>query len=133
MLCFDWYAPAPKPLTTHPPAPKNDAMNQHTTRGAYSLLEILAVVTVLGLISAIAVVRFSSATQDAERNACYVNRGEIELQVQLWRRNEGAWPADLSTMGSNPQYFPGGIPTCPYDGTTYSIDPTTHRVIGHVH
>ena len=42
----------------------------------------------------------------AERLLCQPE-GEIELQVKLWRRNNGTYPAaNLSNIGANTTYFP---------------------------
>ncbi|MBX7168045.1 MAG: type II secretion system GspH family protein [Pirellulales bacterium] len=100
----------------------------------FSLLELLAVVAILGALSAIAVVRFSSADATGKKNACYVNSRDVEAQVQLWYRNHLAWPAtNLKDIGDDTAYFPKGLPRCPVDGSRYTIDATTHRVVGHTH
>jgi prepilin-type N-terminal cleavage/methylation domain-containing protein len=101
-----------------------------------TLVELLAVVSILGVLAAVVVSRVTASSKDANRNACYVNIGDIEMQVQLFRRNEGSWPAnDLSDMipPGETEYFPQGLPSCPYDGSAYTIDASTHRVQGHNH
>ena len=109
-------------------------MNAQQTRKAYSLLEALMVAVILGIISMVVISRFSGPNEDARRNACYMNKGNIDVQVQVWRREKGSWPAtDLSDIGSDPKYFPEGLPTCPIDGSTYTLDPVTHKVVGHSH
>lgn len=58
---------------------------------------------------------------------------EINRQVSRYYYMEGKWPAnDLSDIGANPDYFPGGLPACPIDGTQYELAPDTHKVSGHV-
>lgn len=101
---------------------------------AFSLLEMLAVVAILGLLAAVVLANFSSTSNTAKKRACYVTKGEIELQVRLWYRDKGSWPQNnLSNIGADTGYFPEGLPTCPVDGTAYTIDGTTHRVVGHTH
>ena len=103
-------------------------------RGGYTLLEVTAVVVLLGILAAIAVQRFSTTMSTGKKNSCYVNKGDIEMQVQLWYRNKGAWPAtSLSDVSADGNYFPSGLPTCPVDGTAYTIDATTHKITGHTH
>ncbi len=103
-------------------------------RHGLSLLELLAVVTILAVLSAVVVKGFSGADAEARKEACYINKGDIELQARLWFRNKASWPAsDLSNIGADTQYFPGELPTCPVDGSTYTLDPVTHLVIGHTH
>ena len=110
------------------------AKRHRRRRRALTLLELLAVVLLVGILSAIVISRFLGPSDVAKRNACYVYKGEIELQAQLWFRNTGTWPdANLTAIGSDPTYFPSGLPACPVDGSGYTFDPATHRVVGHVH
>lgn len=112
-------------------------MNKQTMQhraAAFSIVELLAVVTILGVLAVIILPRVNSHISEGNREACFMNRGEIETQVQLWRRNEGSLPAaNLSDIGADPEYFPDGLPTCPAGGGTYTIDTTTGHVIGHTH
>ena len=107
-------------------------MFQLTRRRGVSLLELLAVVTIVGLLAGLIFARFISSSDAAAKNACYVNRGEIELQAQLWFRDKAVWPqANLSDIDLS--FFPEGLPTCPVDGSPYQFDSATGKVIGHVH
>jgi prepilin-type N-terminal cleavage/methylation domain-containing protein len=101
---------------------------------AFSLWELMAVVSILGVLAALIVPRVVGSHINAKRAACLVNQGEIEMQAKLWRRSNGAYPAaNLADIGINTAYFPEGLPTCPVDGTTYSIDTTSGLVVGHTH
>jgi prepilin-type N-terminal cleavage/methylation domain-containing protein len=101
---------------------------------AFSLTELIAVIAILGVLAAMIVPRVSGHSDAANRTACHNQRGEIELQVKLWKRNNGTHPAaNLSDIGANTAYFPGGMPTCPVDGTSYTISTTTGLVNGHTH
>ena len=103
-------------------------------RRGYTLLELLAVVTIIGIVATIIVTHVSEESSSAKVSACYTLKGDIELQAEIWMHNNGSWPAaNLSDIGGNTNYFPEGLPTCPYDGTAYTIDANTGRVIGHVH
>ena len=105
-----------------------------TRRAGFSLLEALAVLAILGILAAVAMPRFFSASDETRKNGCYTNTGDIEIQVQLWVRNHGSLPnSSLSDIASDGEYFPDGLPVCPVDGTPYTIDPDTGRVIGHTH
>jgi general secretion pathway protein G len=102
-------------------------------RRGLSLLELLAVITILGVLAALALARYSQTIESGKREACFVNKAEIELQASLWRRMTGGWPAtNLSDIESDVDYFPEGLPSCPVDGTSYTID-TDGRVVGHIH
>lgn len=106
----------------------------HESRHGFSLLEVLAVVTLMGIVAAVVVPRLSSHSKEARINACHVYRGNIEVQAELWMRNRDTWPAgNLKDIGSTSRYFPDGLPKCPVDETPYSIDSNSGRVVGHKH
>ncbi len=99
-----------------------------------TLLQLIMVLSILGVISGIVLSRVSYKSSDVKKNTCYVNKGQIEVQVQVWYRNKGSWPANnLSDIGANTTYFPAGSPVCPVDGSAYTLDSSTHRVVGHTH
>ena len=103
-------------------------------RQGYTLLELLSVVAVIGILATIIVTHVTQESDSAKVSACYTFKGDIEIQAEIWMHNNGSWPAaNLSNIGTDTNYFPEGLPTCPYDGTGYTIDATTGKVIGHVH
>ena len=103
-------------------------------RHALSLTELMAVLGILGVLAALIVPRVVSHHDTSTRASCHTQQGEIELQVKLWRRNEGTYPAaNLSNIGADSAYFPSGLPVCPVDGTAYTIDTTSGLVNGHTH
>lgn len=102
-------------------------------RRANSLLELMAAVTILGVVAAIGLPRTESIKTDGNRAACHLNKAEIELQSMLWLRRQGGWPAsNLSDISIETDYFPEGLPVCPVDGTAYTID-SSGKVTGHEH
>lgn len=108
--------------------------SQELNSTAFSLIEVMAALTILGILAAVIVPRLSNHQISAKKSACYANKGDIELQVKLWKRNKASLPtANLSDIGADTTYFPGGLPVCPVDGTAYTIDTTTGRVTGHTH
>lgn len=99
-----------------------------------NLLEIVAVTALLGVIASIVIPRLAAGSATAKKNACYVTKGNIEVQVQLWKRTKGTMPAaNLSDIGASTSYFPEGVPACAVDNSAYSIDGSTGRVVGHTH
>ncbi|MEO1526862.1 MAG: prepilin-type N-terminal cleavage/methylation domain-containing protein [Planctomycetota bacterium] len=108
--------------------------NRLGRRRGLSLLELLAVVTILGVIAAVVVPRLGGGARESKRQSCHVQVGIIEIQAAMWRRERGSWPqTDLADVGADENFFPEGIPTCPVDGTPYAIDAETGRVTGHGH
>jgi prepilin-type N-terminal cleavage/methylation domain-containing protein len=103
-------------------------------RRAFSLIEVLAVIVIMGVMAVLIVPRFGGQTSNAKKNACAVQKGNIEVQAQLWYRNKGSWPAaDLADIGADPQYFPDGLPSCPVDGSSYEFDGSRAQATGHSH
>ena len=106
----------------------------HHNAPAFSLMEVMAALTILGILAAVIVPRLSTQQVSAKKSGCYANKGDIELQVKLWKRNKSSYPAaNLSDIGADTSYFPSGLPVCPVDGTAYTINTTTGRVTGHTH
>lgn len=101
---------------------------------AFSLTELMTVLAIVGVLAAMVIPRVGSHQHTANKAACYANQGDIELQVKLWKRANGTYPAtNLGDIGANPSYFASPVPVCPVDGTPYTISTTTGLVIGHTH
>ena len=95
-------------------------------------MELIAVVTILGIIAALVLPRVIKNTDVTKETTCHHNRAEINITVERYYLHNSTWPAnDLSDIGSDDDYFPDGLPTCPVSGEAYRLDPATHRVIGH--
>lgn len=99
-------------------------------RQGFSLLELLAVVTILGIIALVVLPRIGISTATARENACFQNKSEINRAVEQYLFDTGALPASIADLDT-PTYFPDGIPNCPVSGNAYVLHPTTKRVVGH--
>jgi len=98
-------------------------------RAGFSLMELLAVVTILGIIAAIIVPRVAVSSDTAKAKVNSHNKATINAAVERWYVEKGSWPAvNLSDIGADTNYFPDGIPTNPTNGSAYSLNATTHRV-----
>jgi general secretion pathway protein G len=102
--------------------------NQAKASG-FSLLELLAVVTILGIIAAIIIPRVTISSDTAKQRVRDHHKATINAAVERYYIDNNAWPANnLSDIGADVDYFPQGIPTNPVDGTAYTLNATTHRV-----
>ena len=99
-------------------------------RNAFTLLELLAVVTILGIIALVVVPRISTSSATAKENACLQNKAEINGAVERYFFDNGKLPTSISDINTN-SYFPDGIPKCPTSGSAYTLDATTKHVSGH--
>lgn len=98
-------------------------------RAAFSLLELLAVVTILGIIAAVVISRFSTTSYTAKKKVNAHNKAVINSTVERYYMDTGKWPSTNLKQLNTPEYFPDGIPKSPYDNKTqYRIDKATHRV-----
>lgn len=63
-------------------------------RKAFTLVEILIVVVILGILAAIVVPQFTNATNDAQAGNIKAQLSSLNRQIELYRaRNNGALPA----------------------------------------
>jgi prepilin-type N-terminal cleavage/methylation domain-containing protein len=114
--------------------------NRQTKRGAFTLVEIMIVVAIIGLLAAIAIPNFVRARTTSQTNACINNLRQIDGAAQQYaleaRLGAGA-PYTLVDIGSYLKLdSSGNIPACPAHGTyspgTTVSNPPTCSVSGHV-
>ena len=92
-----------------------------------TLMELLIVVLILGVLTAIAVPRISQSTTTARINACNTNVDILNSQIEMYNADTGAYPVSLATVNSDPNYFPDGAVVCP-SGGTLTMSGTIYRV-----
>ncbi len=80
-------------------------------RRAFTLIEILIVVVILGILAAIVVPQFTNASQDAQISNVQTQLQTIRSQIELYRvRNNGAYPTFLTDQWTDlvsPDYLRG--------------------------
>ena len=98
-------------------------------RCGFSLIESLAIVTILAIIAAILVPRITVSSDTAREKLNSHNTATINAAVERWYIEKGVWPAtDLSDIGADEKYFPRGVPINPVSGKVYTLNESSHRV-----
>src|SRR4030042_3703072 len=97
---------------------------------AFTFVEILIVVLILGALAVIALPRITNASKAAKDRICRTNIDLINKQVELFHLNMDSWPQHLTDVTGNTDYFPDGPPECPF-GWDYEIDSSSYHVIDH--
>ena len=95
-------------------------------------LIVIVVIVVAVTLAAIAIPRMSRNSAAARTRTCQTNVAMMDTQIEVYYSENSSWPAALTDITNDPNYFPKGAPTCPAGGN-YSIDGTTHRVSCNIH
>ena len=89
-----------------------------SVRSAFTLVEIMIVVAIIGLLAAIAIPSFVRARETAQRTACQANLHAIEGVKGTWalenKRGSTDVPTDADLFG--PTLYMSAKPSCPANG-----------------
>ena len=92
---------------------------RQTRRSAFTLVEIMIVVAIIGLLAAIAIPNFVRARENAQRTACQANLRSIAGAKMTWaleqRRGNAEVPTDADLFG--PTLYISAKPGCPANGS----------------
>lgn len=94
-------------------------------RSGFSLMELLLVVTIIGVIAAIVVPRVAAPTATAREKVRASQIGQMNQIIERYHLDNDAWPTNITDLV--PAYLPDGTPVDP-DGGSYAINGTTHRI-----
>lgn len=98
----------------------------------FTLVELLVVVLILGALAFVAIPRIGQSSTTAKTNACSTNVDLLNQQIEYYFSTNGSYPAALTTVSEDTDYFPDGAPECPFS-TAYVYNTTTNRVTAHAH
>lgn len=105
---------------------RDNTNRYYRLRRGFSLLELLAVVTILGVIAAIILYRVTGVVDEAKEKVQIHHLTELNTAIEHYYMANEAWPATLNDLV--PGHLPDGIPTPPTGGA-YGIDAVTHRAV----
>ena len=114
---------------------------------AFTLVEIMIVVAIIGLLAGIAIPNFIKARENARKSACINNLRLIDASIQQWALENNKNPGDPVALDSLTVYMnrggtgginstaPGGV-RCPsggsYTATTVDTKPSCSKTeLGH--
>ncbi len=85
----------------------------------FTLLEIMIVITIIGVIVALAVPNFVKARTRTQTQLCIENLAQIESAKQIWGVENGKVDGDIPTPGEliGPTAYIKQMPACPAGGT----------------
>ena len=96
-------------------------------RAAFTLVEIMIVVAIIGMLAAIAIPNFVKARNTAQANACINNMRQIDAAIQQWALDRGKRDTDPVVESEIADYIKGGkMPTCPAGNVAYTVGPNVN-------
>jgi prepilin-type N-terminal cleavage/methylation domain-containing protein len=99
-------------------------MQLNTSRkSAFTLVEIMIVVAIIGLLAAIAIPNFIKAREASQKNACIANMKQIDGAKNTWALENKKVNTDvpLTTDLYGATLYIRDTPTCPSTGGAYTI------------
>jgi type IV pilus assembly protein PilA len=96
--------------------------NFHKDNRGFTLVELMVVVVIIGVLTAIAIPVYNKSTEKAEAEACKANLRMIDSAIQQYKMNKGVAPTKMDDLK---EYFLDGVPHCPSkDAGDYTISET---------
>lgn len=94
------------------------------TKSAFSIVELMVVIAIIGLLSAIVIPAVMKANLTAQQKTCINNLREIDQAIQQWAMENKALPTDVVTHSNLVPYL-RTLPFCPtpsLNGGTFFTD-----------
>lgn len=72
-----------------------------SNRKGFTLVELLVVISIIGILSAIAIPKFTSATATARGAKIQADLRTLDSAIQIYNASAGTYPAALATLAPN--------------------------------
>jgi general secretion pathway protein G len=107
-------------------------MSRRDSQG-FTLMEMLIVVTIIGILAAIILPRFVTSSASAKTAAYNAEKQTINAQIELFQFQIGSYPSAMTEAGwggadTAALYWPDGVPTADPLGRAWTIDTTISRI-----
>jgi prepilin-type N-terminal cleavage/methylation domain-containing protein len=103
-------------------------------KSAFTLVEIMIVVAIIGLLAAIAIPNFVKARTTAQKNACINNLRQIDGAKEQWALENKKSAGSAVVEADVNSYIKAGAPKCPgggsYNYNTVDVSPSC-TIAGH--
>jgi prepilin-type N-terminal cleavage/methylation domain-containing protein len=95
--------------------------NKTSCKAGYTLVEIMAVVAMVGLLAAIAIPNLIKARANSQQNACINNLRQVDVAISEWAletgQSTGTSVADVSVVSAYIKLnSSSSVPACPAGG-----------------
>jgi prepilin-type N-terminal cleavage/methylation domain-containing protein len=93
--------------------------NKTNLRSAFTLVEIMIVVAIIGMLATIAIPNYMQAREKTRQTACITNLQRLEGAIEAWAletRKQSGQPVEYSDISG---YLRNSV-ICPAGGTTFS-------------
>ena len=98
-------------------------LKNKSAKKAFTLVEIMIVVLIIGILLAIAVPNFVRARASSRQKACVATLRQIESSKEQWgmdnRKGPTAVPVLATDLVGADKYIKGTVPVCPTTGAAY--------------
>jgi prepilin-type N-terminal cleavage/methylation domain-containing protein len=102
---------------------------QSIHRSAFTLVEIMIVVAIIGLLATIAIPNFVKSRNTAQANACINNLKQVDGAINLWALENNKQDTDAVATTDIETYIKGNVmPTCPAGNTAYVLGGTVGSI-----
>jgi prepilin-type N-terminal cleavage/methylation domain-containing protein len=107
---------------------QRDMHIQRNGKSAFTLIEIMIVIAIIGVLAAIAIPNLIRSRLTTEKNACIKNLQEIEGAKQQWALEKHLNGGADTVIPEVDTYIKGGSPSCP-GGGRYTYGKINENVI----